>query len=1828
MRRTTLTIVFLALGIAGFLTNAGAQFVAFDEYAGGPNSSTNATFWTILFGTNKNTGLLKNITNGLATKVTLTVQTNGTPSTSTISGVPTNASFASNVFGPYVTFGNGYYGLTTNQTVSYTLTGLDPNNLYSLKGTTIRGNTNSGIQNFNSNRWTLFELVGADNFTNAHTARCLTGDSNTFGLTSNQVVLNTGDNRTGDIFDWEGVNPGVDGTLVINVRRFYGTTTNIPSINYNNDWSSFAYGYGLEVLRVAETLIINPPTIGLQPQDTTMLLGASNALTTIAVGSSPLSYQWYYQTNATDTKSNALAGATNNNYSIPVAALSNAGYYTMVVTNRFGTNTTRTAHVTVIAVPPSFQTQPSNAIALVDSTTNFSVVAVGVQPITYQWFKGSLLPGDVALSGATSNVLSLVANETNAGPFYVVASNSIGVSTSLVALLTLSYTPISVVNQPTDQSANLGTTVNIGGLVVSGSRPHYQWFLGDVPILNATNSSLSFTNVTQAQIGYYQAMIYNPVSTNWSRSALLTVVRPTFSLLGSNQVWYFNDKGLDLGTTWTAVNYTNAATWSNGPGLLGFKVDTSETYQTTDSSITAIAGWGPIFGTFKTRMARANPAISTNDTTTYYLRTTFTNDGSWVAPGMTMTMSNLIDDGAIIYLNGTEIFRYGMPGGLVTYQTWAGVSTNATAWVVVPVPASLLVSGVNVFAVELHQINASSSDVDWLSLVTCNYAPPTSLSITSQPANVIIPEGQTAEFDVGVASSSQYVWAEYQWYQVINSNSTPIAGAKSSMLLLSNVADIVSEGYYYVTVSNPVSFVVSKMASLNVIVDSNPPSLFDADGSWSNVTTRAMEINPTNVLVTFSETVTPATATNPNNYVIKSAYGATLTVTQAVMISSTNVLLYTAQRRDLTNNYYVVVNNITDLAPRHNMILANSGIPVSRMFNIINWSADGMISGRMQAYDGVITDGTTDGLSADWLAYGTNWIYPTFYQTNYWVQRGLFAGFGEYYFSSGYPAMLGNLSVMNTELYGGPAFFGAWFTNNLSQSGMANLHFGFYVDDGAIFFLNGVEIGRGNVGVGSQGWDMSFPAPIYIDATNTFPTEVELDLANVSLLRPGANFFSVGVKPHTFRTDFPDQPLGAYQDLSMFADWGMQVRSDGFANGPLQIVQQPVPQIVQENTPLTFAIGALGATTFQWRTNGVSIPGATNGLLSVAKTPGSWNNYLFSVIVGNGFSNITSAAARLITTGDTNGPAIVSAYALTNTSSINVAFNESLDPVTSQYAGNYVITNSSGLSNNLSIVSATLLNDTNIVLDVATYIPGSWFVIVNNIKDATGAAYPIAPNSTVQVGLPVTGLLNVDNTNMIWKYNQDGVDLGTVWNDPGFDDSSWSNGLAALDVDNLLLGTPGNYTNSYILRNTLSGVDIRTHMLMYPLGTHNSDPTNRLLTTYIRGQFVPPVPIWGATMSYMHFVDGGAIFYLNNNIVGSFWMSTNSNNYTNLANLPSVGDASLQGPIIRAMPDLDVTNLWATEVHLSTNTDTSFDFGVNLAYYKPSRVIPAASTLNPPVLILPVNPASNVTATLNGSANPSSFAPSKVWFEWGPTNQFNTLSNLIVVTKGLTGLSYSNYAAGLSNLLPGATYACRLAISNSILGVVKSSNLVFTTLSAVSSMTLTTLPPSNVRLSSAQLNGAVSAPAATQGGAWFEYTTGGVTKTTLTNAFTLSAGTTNTLSVALSNLNPATAYTYRLLATNSTGSTNANTVAFNTSILPTNRVVAITNQVLTGQFTGTANAAYDVYGTNAFPIVNKVLSTTNWTWVTNATETPVGSGHYLWKDPQPTTNKIKVYRFK
>lgn len=70
------------------------------------------------------------------------------------------------------------------------------------------------------------------------------------------------------------------------------------------------------------------------------------------------------------------------------------------------------------------------------------------------------------------------------------------------------------------------------------------------------------------------------------------------------------------------------------------------------------------------------------------------------------------DDGAVVYLNGVELWRVNMPTGTITYNTFtpAQSSDNASAATVV---ANSLLTGNNVLAVEIHQRSSSSSDISF-----------------------------------------------------------------------------------------------------------------------------------------------------------------------------------------------------------------------------------------------------------------------------------------------------------------------------------------------------------------------------------------------------------------------------------------------------------------------------------------------------------------------------------------------------------------------------------------------------------------------------------------------------------------------------------------------------------------------------------------------------------------------------------------------------------------------------------------------------------------------------------------------------------------------------------------------------------------------------------------------------------------------------------------------------------------------------------------------------------------------------------------------------------
>ncbi len=78
-----------------------------------------------------------------------------------------------------------------------------------------------------------------------------------------------------------------------------------------------------------------------------------------------------------------------------------------------------------------------------------------------------------------------------------------------------------------------------------------------------------------------------------------------------------------------------------------------------------------------------------------------------------MKLTTILDDGAVFYLNGKEIYRQNIPAGtIVDFNTFASPNVaDATLTGPFTVSAADLRAGTNVLAVEVHQVGISSSDI-------------------------------------------------------------------------------------------------------------------------------------------------------------------------------------------------------------------------------------------------------------------------------------------------------------------------------------------------------------------------------------------------------------------------------------------------------------------------------------------------------------------------------------------------------------------------------------------------------------------------------------------------------------------------------------------------------------------------------------------------------------------------------------------------------------------------------------------------------------------------------------------------------------------------------------------------------------------------------------------------------------------------------------------------------------------------------------------------------------------------------------------------------------
>lgn len=152
--------------------------------------------------------------------------------------------------------------------------------------------------------------------------------------------------------------------------------------------------------------------------------------------------------------------------------------------------------------------------------------------------------------------------------------------------------------------------------------------------------------------------------------------------------WRYLDNGTDQGTAWQALEFDDS-TWASGAAQLG--------YGDGDEATVVSFGGDP-----------------NNKYITTYFRHRFTIADTSVIPFAMMHI--LFDDGAVVYLNGTEIHRVNMPSGTINYLTRATANVSGGAedtFFEVIIDETLLVEGDNLLAVEIHQDDPTSSDISF-----------------------------------------------------------------------------------------------------------------------------------------------------------------------------------------------------------------------------------------------------------------------------------------------------------------------------------------------------------------------------------------------------------------------------------------------------------------------------------------------------------------------------------------------------------------------------------------------------------------------------------------------------------------------------------------------------------------------------------------------------------------------------------------------------------------------------------------------------------------------------------------------------------------------------------------------------------------------------------------------------------------------------------------------------------------------------------------------------------------------------------------------------------
>ena len=329
-----------------------------------------------------------------------------------------------------------------------------------------------------------------------------------------------------------------------------------------------------------------PPTITAQPVSATVGIGGNVVFSVTTTGTPVIKYQW--RKNGVD-----LMGQAGPNLTLTGVQPSDAGDYSVLVSNPAGFTTSLTATLSVV-IPPRVTTQPVSRTVTIGDSVTLAVAATGAGTLHYQW---SINGTNIA--GATNDTLTLSRLRIDqSGSYRVVVTDALASTTSEVATLTVlpAAAPI-IVTQPRSQSVSAGGSGSLSAGAIGVAPLRYQWLRDTAPIPNATNETYTTPILNSLGSATYSVVVTNELGRATSEGAVVTVVgvpvidtplqaqtvpvggtlRLTVgaSGVGLNYLWIFKDNFIGEATNATLVvtnvQMTDAGTYSvivgNAAGL-------------------------------------------------------------------------------------------------------------------------------------------------------------------------------------------------------------------------------------------------------------------------------------------------------------------------------------------------------------------------------------------------------------------------------------------------------------------------------------------------------------------------------------------------------------------------------------------------------------------------------------------------------------------------------------------------------------------------------------------------------------------------------------------------------------------------------------------------------------------------------------------------------------------------------------------------------------------------------------------------------------------------------------------------------------------------------------------------------------------------------------------------------------------------------------------------------------------------------------------------------------------------------------------------------------